>query len=134
MAGQRRKTSSSDAGSAIDYSSNMQQDLGVFAAPDVKVKISHPNDFLADLDNLVGVGRQNHTCSVKRTIDALDEPLKSKLEAAVTNEDIVVARLTEMLRKYGINISSDVMRRHRRRMLGKDGCSCPIPKKVIDES
>ena len=133
MAETRKKTSSKGVGDATGYSSSMQHDLGAQDVADAKVKINQPENFLSDLDDLIGVGRLNYTCSVKRAVESLDEPLKSKLEQAIINESIVAARLTEMLRKYDINISSDVMRRHRRRMLGKDGCSCPIPTGEINE-
>jgi hypothetical protein len=128
MAEQRKKTSSKGAGNATAYSSSTRQGRGVSGVRGVKAPTNPLDSLGSDLDNLIGIGRLAQSCTVQKILDSLDEPLKSKLQSAIVDERIIAARLTETLARYNLKVSSDVMRRHRRRMLGKDGCSCPVPK------
>ncbi len=123
MAETQQPMSSSDAGSATGSSSKAQRARGASAVQDVSPKINQADLFNA-LDSIVGINRQLEGCSVGRFTSSLEEPLRSKLHGIMINPDVNSARLTELLEKYGVTISSDVMRRHRRRLMGKDGCKC----------
>ena len=59
-----------------------------------------------------------------RIVEEVDEPVKSKLKEALLNEQIEASMLVPLLQEYGYEVSSNIVRRHRRRMLGKDGCKC----------
>ena len=125
MAETQQPMSSSDAGNATGSSSKAQRARGVSDAQDVSPKINQ-DDFFKDLDALVGAGREQGGCSIGVLVSKLDEPLRSKLTQIMKNEKVNSARLTEVMLAYGLQVSSsDVMRRHRRRLLGKDGCKCP---------
>ena len=117
--------SSSDAGNVTGSSSKAQRARGVSAVPVVNPKINQ-DDFFKDLDSLVGFGREQAGCSIGRLVAKLDEPLRSKLNEIMRNEKVSSARLGEVMLAYGLQVSSnDVLRRHRRRLIGKDGCKCP---------
>jgi hypothetical protein len=125
MAESQSRTNSSDAGNATDSSSKAQRARGVSDAQDVSPKINQ-DDFFKDLDALVGVGREQGGCSIGALVSKLDEPLRSKLTEVMKNEKVNSARLAQVMLAYGLQVSSnDVLRRHRRRLLGKDGCKCP---------
>ena len=125
MAETRQPMSSSDAGNVTGSSSKAQRAHGVSDAQGVNPKINQ-DDFFKDLDSLVGFGREQAGCSIGRLVAKLDEPLRSKLNEIMLNEKVSSARLGEVMLAYGLQVSSsDVLRRHRRRLLGKDGCKCP---------
>ncbi len=123
MAETQQPMSSSDAGNVTGSSSRAQRARGASAVPVVNPKINQVDLFNA-LDSIVGVSRQLEGCSVGKFTSSLEEPLRSKLHGIMMNPDVNSARLAELLEKYGVTISSDVMRRHRRRLIGKDGCKC----------
>lgn len=126
MAETRPQTNTKDAGSATAYSLKAQPAHGVSDALVANLK-TNQDDFFADLDRLVDMARPQDGCAVGRLIKSLDEPIKSKLTEVLLNPIINSARLNEVLLKYGFQVSSsDVLRRHRRRMIGKEGCKCPI--------
>jgi hypothetical protein len=117
--------SSSDVGNVTGSSSKVQPARGVSAVPVVNPKINQDN-FFRDLDALVGFDRQQAGCSIGRLVAKLDEPLRSKLNEIMRNEKVNSSRLGEVMLAYGLQVSSsDVLRRHRRRLIGKDGCKCP---------
>jgi len=125
MAETQRSTNSNDAGNATDSSSKAPRARGVSDAPVVNPKINQ-DDFFKDLDSLVGFGREQAGCSIGRLVSKLDEPMRSKLIEIMKNEKVNSARLAEVMLAYGLQVSSsDVLRRHRRRLIGKDGCKCP---------
>ena len=125
MAESQSQMNSSDAGNVTGSSSKARRARGVSDAQDVSPKINQ-DDFFKDLDALVGAGREQGGCSIGILVSKLDEPLRSKLTQIMKNEKVNSARLTEVMLAYGLQVSSsDVMRRHRRRLLGKDGCKCP---------
>ena len=125
MAETQQPMSSSDAGNVTGSSSKVQRARGVSDVPVVNPKINQ-DDFFRDLDSLVGFDRQQTGCSIGRLVAQLDEPLRSKLNEIMRNEKVNSARLGEVMLAYGLQVSShDVLRRHRRRLLGKDGCKCP---------
>ena len=125
MAETPRRTSSSDAGSATDSSSKAPRAHGVSDAQGVNLKINQ-DSFFADLDSLIGVTREQGGCSVGALVSKLEEPIKSKLISIMKNQAVSSAKLGELMLSYGLPVSStDVLRRHRRRLLGKDGCKCP---------
>lgn len=125
MAESQSQMSSSDAGNVTGSSSKARRARGVSDAQDVSPKINQDN-FFKDLDALVGAGREQGGCSIGVLVSKLDEPLRSKLTQIMKNEKVNSARLAEVMLAYGLQVSSsDVMRRHRRRLLGKDGCKCP---------
>jgi len=125
MAETRQPMSSSEAGTVTGSSSKAQRAHGVSDAQGVNPKINQ-DDFFKDLDSLVGFGREQAGCSIGRLVAKLDEPLRSKLNEIMRNEKVNSARLGEVMLAYGLQVSSsDVLRRHRRRLIGKDGCKCP---------
>lgn len=125
MAETQRPTSSNDAGNATGSSSKARRARGVSGVRAVSPKINQ-DDFFADLDALIGVTREQGGCSVGAFVSKLEEPLKSKLISIMKNEAVSSAKLGELILSYGLPLSStDVLRRHRRRLIGKDGCKCP---------
>jgi len=125
MAGTRRRTNTKGAGNATGSSSKAQRARGASAVRAVNPKINQ-DDFFADLDSLIGVTREQGGCSVGAFVSRLEEPIKTKLIDIMKNESVSSAKLSELLLSYGLPLSStDVLRRHRRRLIGKDGCKCP---------
>jgi hypothetical protein len=124
MAEMQQPMSSSDAGSATGSSSKAQRARGVSDVPVVNPKINQ-DEFASALDSLVGLWKIQDGCSVGRITKELPEPSRTKFQEALRNEKVNSARLVEVLATFGITVGSDVMRRHRRRLLGKDGCKCP---------
>ena len=125
MAETQQPTNSSVAGNATGSSSKAQRARGVSDVQDVSPKISQ-DEFFARLDKLVGAGSEQGGCSIGLLVKNLDEPVRSKLIEIMKNEKVNSARLAEVMLAFGLQVSSsDVLRRHRRRLLGKDGCKCP---------
>jgi hypothetical protein len=124
MAETLKQTSSSDAGNVTDSFLNPRRARGASDVLGASQKINQA-DFLEQLESLEGKRNQGG-CSVGALTETLEEPMKSKFKAALINPNVQSARLTELLAKYDITIGSDVMRRHRRRLQGKDGCRCPL--------
>jgi hypothetical protein len=125
MAEKQQRTNIKGAGNATGSSSKAQRAHGASAVRAVNPKINQ-DDFFADLDSLVGVGREQGGCSVGALVSRLEEPIKSKLISIMKNEAVNSAKLGELMLSYGLPVSStDVLRRHRRRLIGKDGCKCP---------
>ena len=124
MAETQQPMNSSDAGNVTGSSSKAQRARGVSAVPAVNPKINQ-DEFASALDDLVGVWKIQEGCSVGRITRELPEPIRTKFKETLRNEKVNSARLVEVLATFGITVGSDVMRRHRRRLLGKDGCKCP---------
>ena len=125
MAETQQRMSSNDAGNATGSSSKAQRARGVSVAQDVSPKINQ-DEFFSQLDSLVGAGREQGGCSVGILVNNLEEPVRSKLIEIMKNDKVNSARLAEVMLAFGLQVSSsDVLRRHRRRLLGKDGCKCP---------
>ena len=114
--------SSSDVGNATGSSLKAPRARGVSAVPAVNPKINQ-DEFVSALDELVGVWKVQDGCSVRRITNDLPEPARTKFKEALMNEKINSARLVELLATFNIAVGSDVMRRHRRRLFGKDGCN-----------
>ena len=125
MAETQQPMSSSDAGNVTGSSSKAQRIRGVSGVPVVNPKINQ-DEFSSALDDLVGVWKVQEGCSVGRITRELPEPMRTKFKETLRNEKVNSARLVEVLATFGITVGSDVMRRHRRRLFGKDGCKCPI--------
>lgn len=131
MAETQQPMSSSDAGNATGSSSKAQLARGVSDAHAVNLKINQA-DLFKDLDSLVGKGRQQDGCSVGLMVSKLDKPLRDKLNEIFCNTKVDSASLKKVLDSYGLAVSSsDVLRRHRRRLIGKDGCKCPIENSAV---
>jgi hypothetical protein len=124
MAETQQPMISNDAGNVTGSSSKAQRARGVSAVPAVNPKINQ-DEFASALDDLVGVWKVQEGCSVGRITRELPEPIQTKFKETLRNEKVNSARLVEVLATFGITVGSDVMRRHRRRLLGKDGCKCP---------
>lgn len=124
MAETQRRTSSRDAGNATGSSLNQRRVRGVSDVPAVNPKISQ-DDFFTELDSLVGKGRLQGGCSIGYMMETLDKETRLKVEEIMKNDLVQSTRLALVLKNYGFEISStDVLRRHRRRLQGKDGCMC----------
>jgi len=131
MAETQQRMSSNDAGNATGSSSKAQPVRGVSDAHAVNLKINQA-DLFKDLDSLVGKGRQQDGCSVGLMVSKLDKPLRDKLNEIFCNTKVDSASLKKVLDSYGLAVSSsDVLRRHRRRLIGKDGCKCPIENSAV---
>jgi hypothetical protein len=124
MAETQQPMNSNDAGNVTGSSSKAQRARGVSAVPAVNPKINQ-DEFASALDDLVGVWKVQEGCSVGRITRELPEPIQTKFKETLRNEKVNSARLVEVLATFGITVGSDVMRRHRRRLFGKDGCKCP---------
>lgn len=125
MAESQSRMSSNDAGNVTGSSSKAQRARGVSDAQDVSPKISQ-DEFFSKLDELIGLGREQGGCSVGILLSKLDEPVRSKLTSIMMNPNVQSGKLAELMADFGLHVSSsDVLRRHRRRMIGKDGCKCP---------
>lgn len=116
--------SSNDAGNVTGSSSKARRAHGVSDVPVVNPKINQ-DEFIFALGELEGVWKVNTGCSVGRITRELPEPAQTKFKEALMNDKVTSARLAELLATFDIAVGSDVMRRHRRRLLGKDGCKCP---------
>ena len=131
MAETQQRMSSNDAGNATGSSSKAQPAHGVSDVHGVNLKINQA-DLFKELDFLVGKGRQQDGCSVGQMVNKLDKPLRDKLNEIFCNTKVDSASLKKVLDSYGLAVSSsDVLRRHRRRLIGKDGCKCPIENSAV---
>ncbi len=125
MAETSSQMNTNDVGNATGSSSKAPRARGVSVAQDVNPKINQ-DEFFNRLDALVGVSREQGGCSIGVLVNQLEEPIKTKLNEIMRNEKVNSARLAEVMLAFGLQVSSsDVLRRHRRRLLGKDGCKCP---------
>ena len=120
----QRQMSSIDVGNATGSYSKVQRARGKSDVPVVNPKINQ-DEFTNALEGLVGVNKIQHGCSVGKITRELPEPMQTKFKETLLNEKVNSARLVEVLASFDIAVGSDVMRRHRRRLLGKDGCKCP---------
>ena len=126
MAETQQPMSSNDAGNVTGSSSKAQRAHGVSDAQGVNPKINQAEMF-SDLDALIGAGRNHDGCSIGKMVSKLEEPLRNKLNEIFRNEKVDSSSLGKVMVAYGLAVSSsDVLRRHRRRQMGKDGCKCPI--------
>ena len=124
MAETQQPMSSNDAGNATGSFLKAQRTRGVSGVPVVNPKINQA-EFIIGLEKLEGVHKFYTGCSVGRITRDLPEPAQSKFKEALLSDKVSSARLVELLATFDIAVGSDVMRRHRRRLLGKDGCKCP---------
>ena len=124
MAETRKPMSSKDAGNATGSSSRARRDHGASDVHVASPKINQ-DDFFNKLDSLVGKGRIQGGCSIGYMMETLDESIRLKIEEIMKNDSVQSTRLANLLKEYGFEISStDVLRRHRRRLQGRDGCMC----------
>lgn len=124
MAETQRRMNSKGAGNATDSSSSRQRAHGALDVPAVNPKISQ-DDFFEELDSLIGKGRIQGGCSIGYMMETLDKETRRKVEEIMKNESVQSTRLAIVLKNYGFQLNStDVLRRHRRRLQGKDGCAC----------
>lgn len=131
MAETQPRMSSNDAGNATGSSSKTQPARGVSAVPVVNLKINQA-DLFNDLDALIGKGRTNQGCSIGAMVSRLDEPLRDKLNQIFCNLRVDSSALKILMNSYGLTVSSsDVLRRHRRRLIGKDGCKCSVDNLTV---
>ena len=124
MAETQHSMNSSDAGNATGSSSKAQRARGVSDAPVVNPKINQV-DFFNDLDALIG-SKHEGGCSIGYMVSKLEAPIQKKLNEIFINKNIESAKLAQLMSAYGLTVSSsDVLRRHRRGLQGRDGCKCP---------
>ena len=124
MAETQRQTSSKGVGSATDSSLSQQQDLGVSDAQDASLKINL-DDFAFRLDSLNGKRTlPGHECGMGKLIKTLPEAFSVKLMETLMNPSVEGTAITKVLSDFGFDMSSNIVRRHRRRLLGLDGCKC----------
>jgi len=122
----RRRMSSKGVGNATDSSLKAQPAHGASDVQDVSQKINQ-DEFFAKLDSLIGSGREQKGCAVGAQVSKLEEPLRNKLNIIMKNPSVQSAQLFEVMNSYGICVSSsDLLRRHRRRLMGREGCKCSL--------
>ena len=131
MAETQQQMSSKDAGNATGSSSKAQPARGVSDVQGVNLKINQA-DLFKELDSLIGRGRYQDGCSIGRMVKQLDEPLRNKLNEIFLNKTVDSSQLAQVMIAYGLEVSSsDVLRRHRRRLMGKEGCKCPTDNSAV---
>jgi len=125
MAETQQQTRSKGAGNATDSSLSRRRARGVSDAQDVSQRISL-DDFTSRLDSLYGMKTlPGNECAMGKFIRELPEAFAIKLSEALLNPSVEGTAITKVLADYGFEMSSNVVRRHRRRMQGLDGCKCP---------
>lgn len=126
MAEKQRQTNSKGAGNATGSSLNRLRDRGVFDVQGVSQKISL-DEFTLKLDSLTGKKTlPGHQCAMGQLLLELPEAFSTKLKEALMNTSVEGTALTKLLADYGFEMSSNIVRRHRRRMQGLDGCKCEV--------
>lgn len=124
MAGKQRQTSSKDAGNATDSSLSQQPARGALDVHAVSQKINL-DEFSARLDSLHGKKTlPGYKCAMGALLQELPEAFSQKLSEALLNTAVEGSAITKVLADYGFEMSSNIVRRHRRRMQGLDGCKC----------
>jgi len=124
MAGKQRQTSSKGVGSATGSSLSQQPARGVLDVQGASQKINL-DEFTSKLDSLYGKKTlPGHECAMGKLLRELPESFSAKLTEALLNPSVEGTALTKLLADYGFEMSSNVVRRHRRRMQGLDGCKC----------
>jgi hypothetical protein len=126
MAETQRQTSSKGAGNATDSSLSRQRARGVSDAQDVSQKINL-DEFTSKLESIHGKKTiPGHECAMGKLMRELPISFSSKLREALVNPSVEGTAITKVLIDFGFDMSSNVVRRHRRRMMGLDGCKCEI--------
>ena len=124
MAETQRQTSSKGAGNATDSSLSRQRARGVSDAQDVSQRISL-DDFSSKLESLYGMKTlPGNECAMGKLMRELPEAFSTKLMEALLNTSVEGSAITKVLSDFGFDMSTNVIRRHRRRMQGLDGCKC----------
>jgi hypothetical protein len=126
MAETQRQTSSKGAGNATGSSLSRQRARGVSDAQDVSQKINL-DEFTSKLESIHGKKTiPGHECAMGKLMRELPISFSSKLREALVNPSVEGTAITKVLIDFGFDMSSNVVRRHRRRMMGLDGCKCEI--------
>lgn len=124
MAEKQRQTSSKDAGNATGSSLSQQPARGALDVQDVSQRINL-DEFSARLDSLQGKKTlPGYKCAMGALLQELPEAFSQKLSEALLNTAVEGSAITKVLADYGFEMSSNIVRRHRRRMQGLDGCKC----------
>jgi hypothetical protein len=124
MAGTQRQTSSKGAGNATGSSLSRQRAHGVSDVQDASQKINL-DEFSAQLESLDGKKTlPGHECAMGKLMRDLPPSFSAKLKEALMNPSVEGTAITKVLTDFGFEMSSNVVRRHRRRMMGLDGCKC----------
>jgi hypothetical protein len=124
MAGKQRQTSSKGVGNATGSSLNRQRARGVSDVQGVSQKISL-DEFASKLDSINGKKTlPGHECAMGKLMRELPEAFSSKLMETLINPAVEGTAITKVLADFGFEMSSNVVRRHRRRLQGLDGCKC----------
>jgi len=124
MAGTQRQTSSKGAGNATGSSLSQQRARGVSDAQDVSQRISL-DEFTSKLDSLYGKKTMpGGECAMGKLLRELPEDFSKRLAEALLTPSVEGTAITKVLADFGFEMSSNVVRRHRRRMQGLDGCKC----------
>lgn len=117
-------TNIQDAGAVTESLLSSSLDRGNSTAEDAKQLTNKSLNFDKALDNFTPTKKSNGmVCSVKRVIESLEEPTKSKFISLMANSAVLSLDLVKLLKEFDFGVSAEVMRRHRRRAKG-GGCSC----------
>lgn len=124
MAGTQRQTSYKDVGAATGSSLSQQRARGASAVQDASQKINL-DEFAARLESLDGKKTlPGHECAMGKLMRDLPSSFSAKLKEALMNPAVEGTAITKVLSDFGFEMSSNVVRRHRRRIMGLDGCKC----------
>jgi hypothetical protein len=118
-------TNIQDVGAVTESLLSSSLDHGNSTAEDVKQPTNKLLSFDDALNNFTPTKKSNGmVCSVKKVLDSLEDPTKTKLVALMANSSVLSLDLVKLLKEFDFGVSAEVMRRHRRRAKG-GGCSCP---------
>jgi hypothetical protein len=124
MAETQRQTSSKGAGNATGSSLSQQPARGVLDVQGVSQKINL-DEFTSKVDSLYGKKTlPGGECAMGKLLRELPKAFSDKLVEALLNPSVEGTALTALLSDYGFEMSSNIVRRHRRRLQGLDGCKC----------
>lgn len=65
-------------------------------------------------------------CQIGKFTETLDEADRDALTKALLNNDVQLVAVYRALQQNGHDLSYDCLARHRRRVRGGQGCSCPV--------
>ena len=118
-------TNSLDVGDVTESLPSTLVDHGNSTAPDVKQSTNKFNELDSILSNFVPEKKAfGLTCSVRKILEQLPVETQNKLNVLMDNKEVHAGDICRILKSFNLLVSTEVMRRHRRRRTGT-GCSCP---------
>ena len=117
-------TNYQDVGAVTESLPSTSQDLGNSTALDAKQQISKFSELDSVLSNFIPEKKAfGLVCSVKRILEQLPKETQDKLNILMDNKEVHAGDICRILKSFNLLVSTEVMRRHRRRQTGT-GCAC----------